>query len=211
MKRDVIIIVGRTGSGKSQWAKIYTRKTKPLYVYDPLLSYPGCEIDEDGEILKDTVENPRPTDRVMIFNRDLVSRASDTCFVRGNCTLLLEECSTIWPKGARLDESMSRQIFLGRHRAVNLILMAQRATSIPIDLRSQANRIVSFGQIESDDLAWLGEFFGKERAKKIPDLKPFSCFDYHDGAVSTYNIKAQAEKYKFFPIENESLDNGELL
>lgn len=211
MKRDVVIVLGRTGSGKSQWSKIYTQKTVPLYVYDPLLSYPDCEVDSSGDALRGSLEYPNETDRIMIYNRELVPTMADVGYVRGGCTLLFEECSTIWAKGGRPDESVMRQIFLGRHRAVNLIFVAQRATSIPIDIRSQANRIVTFGQLENDDINWLSEFFGKEKAKTIPQLKPFHCFDYEDGEVSSYSIRTQAEKNKYFPIDENQLDNDNFL
>lgn len=211
MKRDVVIVLGRTGSGKSQWSKIYTHKTEPLYVYDPLLSYPNCEIDNNGDTLKNTLKFPNDDDRIMFYNNELISTMCDVGYARGNCSLLFEECSTIWAKGGRPDQSVMRQIFLGRHRSVNLMFVAQRATSIPIDIRSQANRIVTFGQLENDDINWLAEFFGKERAKTIPQLKPFECFDYKDGQISSYSIKSQAEKYNYFPIDENQLDSDNFL
>lgn len=197
MKRDVIVILGRTGSGKSQWAKIWAKKISPIYIYDPLWSYQG-EIDMDGSLIEESELYPQKNDRIIYGDPRLVDYACDVAYERGDCTLLFEECSSIWRKGERVSEPVLRQIFLGRHAAVNLVCVAQRSASIPIDLRSQANRVICFSQFEADDVKWLSDIFGKKNTDEISKLKPFECFDYKDGEIMRYSIRAECERNHFF-------------
>src|SRR5207245_10947871 len=106
---------------------------------------------------------------------------------------VLAQVTTITPKGARLDPWLSRLVFLGRHRACSLVVLAQRAASIPIDLRSQITRMVTFAQTEADDLSWLTPFFGREVIVSLPSLEKFFCYDSWNGNVQSYSIREQVK------------------
>lgn len=199
LDREVIIIVGNTGSGKSLWAKLKTRLEKKLFVYDPVASYPAKY--KDKKFIDSLVDMERPTHfKVGTFDSDAAASMGSVSYVWGKNTLLLEEASTFLNKGGKIEEWLKRIIFMGRHRDCSLIMLAQRATYIPIDLRSQATRIISFRQHEEDDLDWLAGKFGKENKKFFPRLKKWECFDFEPDAenekniITRYSIKAAVEK-----------------
>lgn len=57
---------------------------------------------------------------------------------------------------------------------VGLYMVTQRATGVPINVRSQAERVVSFKQREPADLKWLAEWCGEEFAEKVSQLDTHS-------------------------------------
>lgn len=191
MKREVIIILGKTGCGKSWWAKHAVKESERLAVFDPLGS-PEYRVQW---IAPDDIDGMEDAYRQREFRMGIVDpegleSLGSFAYAYGPVTLVLEEFSTIQDKGQRPPEWLRRLIFLGRHKAVNLVAVAQRAVSIPIELRSQASRIVSFAQHEADDLGWLEEFYGPDITDTVPDLPKFTCVDYRtSGEIDRYSIQ----------------------
>lgn len=58
----------------------------------------------------------------------------------------------------------------GNGRGVALYMVTQRATGVPINVRSQAERVISFKQREPADIKWLAEWCGEEFADKVSKL-----------------------------------------
>lgn len=58
----------------------------------------------------------------------------------------------------------------GNGRGVALYMVTQRATGVPINVRSQAERVISFKQREPSDLKWLAESCGEEFSEKVAAL-----------------------------------------
>jgi hypothetical protein len=58
----------------------------------------------------------------------------------------------------------------GNGRGVALYMVTQRATGVPINVRSQAERVISFKQREPADLKWLAESCGEEFSEKVAAL-----------------------------------------
>jgi len=199
MQRDVIVDVGKTGFGKTLWTRIFLKQFHRVLVYDPLQAIEtnyvtDAEIDEmlTEERYLDVEQKEHFT--YGTINKDMLPAFGDLAYVLSNVLLVVEECATVFDKGMRnLPEWAKRLVFQGRHRSVSLLLIAQRPISIPIDIRTQANRIVTFQQHEGDDLDWLIGFFGKENCKQMPFLPKFECLDYWNGQVNRYSIKKQAE------------------
>jgi hypothetical protein len=106
----------------------------------------------------------------------------------GDCLLVVEEAGFIWNKGERIPDWLREIVFLGRHKNVSLAITAQRAAYIPIDLRSQANRLVSFWQTELVDVGWL-ESYLNDRVNEIPTLPKYVCLDAEDNKISRYKIR----------------------
>lgn len=106
----------------------------------------------------------------------------------GNALLVIEECAIAFDKYAKIDRWLRDIIFLGRHRDCGLVVTAQRAASVPIDLRSQLSRLVTFAQSEGDDLSWLKSMLGND-VKELALLPPLECFDVDSMSKSRYIIK----------------------
>lgn len=179
--RKIILVLGLTGFGKSVWTRSYVAGLPRLIVWDPVASY-NVEWMRDEEMIAALDEGRLDKQfRVGSFEPDSPELLGSIAFLQGRCMLVLEEASLIFQKGARLESWASQIVFLGRHRATSLIITAQRATSIPIEIRSQAHRVVSFAQTDHDDLKALKSFFG-EHHKRLADLAPLECLDAGPGA-----------------------------
>lgn len=196
LEREITIVMGMTGWGKSWWSKLYSLKWKNRLIYDPSMSFPEViwgNLDDHVENL--IGEEPVPDFQYGFVDENDVPQAGSITFVRGNMMLMIEECAAVFEKGqARLPEWAKRLCFFGRHRECSLTLIAQRPTYIPIDFRSQANRVITFCQHEDADMQWLKEFFGKERMDRMMSIPKFTCFDWHNGKVTEYSIVDQVKE-----------------
>jgi hypothetical protein len=198
MNRDVVLVLGKTGYGKSVWTKEYTRSKKRLLVYDLCREYPVeyytseqlLDLMEENEQLNEltgeTTALPKEF-RLGAWKTEDADILGSLAFCEGDCTLVTEEMSTLYSRGEKMDAWLREIVFLGRHRRVSLVATAQRAASIPIDLRSQANRVITFQQAEARDMTWLEDYFG-ERSEEISTLPKLECLDYHDDGISRYSV-----------------------
>lgn len=211
MRRDYIVVTGAQGCGKSVWAKQYTSSTSRLLVYDPTRSYP-VNYDWDQRTGEEILIGKHKHFRIGIDNGDDLDMLCDMSYVSGDTTLLIEEAGVLFGRGQKLTSSVRRVIFMGRHRRVNLLLLAQRAVSIPVDLRSQANRFVSFRQIEEQDVAAVSGIMGKQYKSVLPALPELRCLDWCQGKVVAYdlqvgNIRANVSERE--PIAETQILNNE--
>jgi hypothetical protein len=196
LEREITLVMGMTGWGKSWWSKLYCLKWPNLLVYDPAMSFPEVVWGNMSEHIDPMIgEEKLPHYRLGFVDHEEVAQGASASFVRGDSMFMIEECATVFDKGqARLPDWGKRLCFYGRHRECSLTLIAQRPTYIPIDLRSQANRVISFCQHEDGDIQWLGDFYGKERMNRILTVPKFTCFDWHNGNVTEYSIVEQVKE-----------------
>lgn len=204
--REIVLVMGMTGWGKSWWTKLYSRLFPRKLIYDPSATFPVDQYRPIEDIVEDLFDSEK---KIQAFNwgfigQDDVPQAASALFVVENNMLIVEECATVFEKGlARLPEWGKRHCFYGRHRSCSIVLIAQRPTYIPIDFRSQANRVITFCQHEDADMGWLGGFFGKERMDRMLTIPKFTCFDWHNGVVKEYSIRNQVKQ-----VFDVSLDIG---
>ena len=191
--------MGMTGYGKSWWSKIYHRLWKRSIVYDPAGSFPVKQWYRAADILEQWTDTPPPATFSYGFmdkGPDAIGGIGDAVYYYGNMIYFIEECATVFKKGMAIcPEWLTNITFTGRHQACSLVLIAQRPTYIPVDIRSQANRVITFTQHEDSDTDWMKAFFGRERMKALPTLERFKCFDYHNGQVTEYSIKPLVKKH----------------
>jgi hypothetical protein len=194
MNREVVCVIGRQGSGKSLWAKLHTLSCTRLLCYDPACSFPSVRwMGESLDPLEALCNAPGGSFRLGSSIALDVPALVSAGFVIGGCMVVIEEAATVWRKGQRLDEWGERLTFYGRHREESLIVVAQRAVSIPIDIRSQATRVVTFQQSEGDDLAWIEDRIGP-LVSVLPQLAKWECVDAIDGGrLDRYSIRPQVE------------------
>lgn len=109
-------------------------------------------------------------------------------YVAGNCWLVLEEISTLFNVGGKIDGPYRDAVLIGRHQRVSIMAIAQRAVNIPITLRSQASRFISFRQQESADIDTLSDIIGKENAQRCKSFPDLHCMDWEKGVTTEYKI-----------------------
>lgn len=191
MERDFIIVVGNQGHGKSVWSKSYAESKTRLLVYDPLQSYRVDFGTDPEQWVEPTVSGTNQEFRYGSGFPFELEMLGNCAYAAGNCTFIVEECALIFRRGEELHDWAKPLVFMGRIQRVSLVLIAQRASKIPMDIRSQASRLVTFRQTEPSDVSALIDRIG-EAGEAIPELPPLECIDWNNGEVSRYSIPKPA-------------------
>lgn len=191
MDRDFIVVFGNQGFGKSVWKKSYTASKTRLLEYDPLAADSSVDFVTDPSVWgQDVLDGNIKTFRYGTYYREELPLFGSLAFAVGECTFSIEECGTLFVRGERMDQWLSDLVFMGRHPQVNLICVAQRASSVLVDVRSQAQRIVTFLQTEPNDVKALCDRVGSEYEEEIRSLPKLHCmdFDMTTGTVDRYAV-----------------------
>ena len=201
--REIVLVMGRTGMGKSIWTRSYCKNKKRIFAYDPLMELNVNYVDRrelinlhDSGLLSS--DNPHAV-RIGVTNEEDLEVLAALAFLHGDAHLVIEEAGILFPPGARAPSWMRDAVFIGRHRRLSLLITAQRPTSIPVDMRSQASRVVCFSQREQRDMGWLEEFYG-EQSQDVPSLGVFECLDSDSAGVKRYKIDVKNDDKK--PLQN---------
>lgn len=189
MTREVIAVLGKTGFGKSVWTKKYAAPKTRLFVFDPLRAYPCEYLDCETLIARHDKGDFAPGKSFAIGSNtpaDLEVLGALT-MLASDALLIVEECAIAFDKYGKIPDWLRDIVFLGRHRDASILVTAQRAASVPIDLRSQISRLVTFQQSEGDDLSWLKPFVGGD-IKNLPSLPVLYCIDATSAEKIEYSI-----------------------
>ena len=194
MNRDFIVIVGAQGAGKTVWAKKYTAAEKRLFVFDPMASYRADFNSDPGE-MADRIQSGHVSHfRLGSHYPDDLPLLGSLAYLAGDCTFILEEAALVFKRGQLLEPWAKRLIFAGRHVLVNFIVLAQRATSIPVDIRSQATRFITFRQTEPDDVKACADRIGyaldgdQDIRDVLPALPDLECLDFDGRQIKKYPL-----------------------
>ena len=172
MKNLFITVLGKKGSGKSYFVKsILNNFPQPVFVLDSLDEYTPGVIFNSGYIFLEYLKMQKPNiSGVYILrpeNDNDVKMFFETIFSIGNCTTVIEETS-IYCNPYKIDENFKKILNYGRHKSINLIAIARRASEIHRDITAQSDCIVSFKQTESRDISILESV--DEKAKRLNEL-----------------------------------------
>jgi hypothetical protein len=115
----------------------------------------------------------------------------------GSMLLVLDEVgvwtdSTFGPATTQAGRVLAALAQNGRHDGLALVLIAQRASSIPKSARAQATDIWAFRQDEPSDVAALAERIGDEQAGQVSRLPVGQSIEWRD--TTTTNTTTPALK-----------------
>lgn len=191
MRRDFILVCGNQGFGKTVWTKAYAASKPRLLVFDPKAEYPGVDfLTPPDEWINGVVERTTKCFKFGTYLAEEVEMLWQAAFAATDCTLINEECTLLFNRGEDVPEWARPMIFMGREPQLNLILVTQRANSVPVGIRSQASRIVTFLQTEPDDVRALAARIGRERAEEIATLRELECLDWQAGqGIKRYSVR----------------------
>jgi hypothetical protein len=175
-QRDITLVFGKTGMGKTQWARQYLKTIDRVLVLDPLEEYHECVFYDD---LSDLIDH---CNKYKIFrcgynnltDFPLLCRITKTI---PETTLVIEEAQRVLPPRKLLDENFTELIYRGRHYGSGLLMVAQRASTVDIAVRSQFTRLITFRQSESKDVDWICDCSGFDLADEILGLEPLEYFE----------------------------------
>lgn len=188
---ELVIVLGKRRWGKSTWAGKFLASKPRRFIFDPFAKFPAEYLTEQQVIERheNGLLHPTKSPRLNVascFIGDIDLLAS-VAFLNGHAYFVIEECGVAFNVGERLSEPLQEALFLGGHNWLSIVLVAQRAASIPIPLRSQATRVVTFRQDEENDVKWLRPYF-REQYEDIPQLEKLECLDSENGDVRRYSI-----------------------
>lgn len=169
-QRQMVLITGQTGSGKSTYARNYlANKTRVLIADADFREYGALDFTQSGfDSLLDYLQAHKSFFRVSYTPRpweyDLMC---DAARVVGDVTFVIEECDRFPDPRTCIeyDEIVSR----GRHWGVSILAVSRFPAAIPIDLRREANQIIAFRHHEPADIEWYSKVIGKT-AEQLPTL-----------------------------------------
>lgn len=190
MQRDVILISGQTGTGKTTLARRMFGETPRAFLADAgFEEFPARYFGEYPSLVQHlsaigafsdfrssslrlshvpfrVAYTPRLNEHALIF---------DTAVELGNLTLFLEEADRFADPGQlpEYDEVITR----GRHYGISIVAISTHPYGLPKELRRQATRIIAFHQDEPSDLDYLADRIG-EAAYTLPQLPRFSYLDW---------------------------------
>jgi hypothetical protein len=189
--RAFIIVVGNQQCGKSVWSKAYAAAQTRLLCFDPLASYMGVDFASDPEQwIPAVIERKVEAFRYGVYWDDELPMICHAAAAAGDCMLLIEECGLCFDKARGIPDFLKQHVFMGTHIGVDRLFVAQRANSIPVDVRSQASRIVTFRQTEPNDVRAICERIGREYEDELFSLPKLTCLDWNGetGQVDRYSI-----------------------
>ena len=174
--RDIVVIVGKTGTGKTYYANEYLYEYNRVIIIDPLDEYAGLAFNTYSDLIMHCMDNPIFRVKMIDIQPDTLEEVSSIAYGLGSCCLCVEEAQRSIPWGREeLPESFADILYRGRHLNLSLVVVAQRASTINIALRSQYTKIISFSQTEQADLEWLFKCTGY---KEVYDLRTFTGHEH---------------------------------
>jgi ABC-type dipeptide/oligopeptide/nickel transport system ATPase component len=152
--RNITLIFGRTGSGKSFHAKKLIKNYNRVVIVDALYEYEnGIIFNSFDDFINYNIEflPPRFTFICRFQTDEEIEFLFKTCYQIGNLLLVLEEAEIYISPYSKSSEFLNL-VRYGRHRSISILGIARRTAELSIDLRAMVNKIISFKQTEIYDL-----------------------------------------------------------
>ena len=194
------MVLGATNTGKDFWVACALELAARVIVYDPAedpkwpavgfraTTVARLAIEVESGALKLTAPSlrvvcvPRPSDfrRKETGRHDKAEEQAEElaallsmCRAAGNMVVVVGEVGQLPSTCA---PALAELAMKDRHRGIAAIYISQRATGIPLNVRSQASQIVSFLQHDADDRDGLrrqcGDDFEAQAAAWTPGAPP---------------------------------------
>lgn len=175
-RRKVVLIFGKTGSGKTTLAKSLMKAFTRVVIFDPLAEYPGLVVSSFEDFCELHLEEREEFHVVCRFASadDFDTEAMYDYTARalwhiGNLLLLCEE-TELFLNSSNRSSYINHLINFGRHKEISIIGVGRRPSDIAIKLRAQCTSVVSFTQNEPRDLQYLQAWgFDSEELVTLPE------------------------------------------
>lgn len=182
MQNKIVVLTGRRGGGKTSTVKQILRFVPRFLVLDVHGEYgdlPGVvTVRNEGELMEFLeVNEARPSwGGRYVSDYDVVGAAEDLCFHAyeesrpgSPVTLVLDEAHLIMSP-SHVEQELGRALRLGRHKALNILLVTTRLAEIARSATAQADDFILCGRIsEPNDLEALRERTGDDFARQVRD------------------------------------------
>jgi len=176
MTREVILIFGKTGSGKTVKAKSISSQYIRTVVIDSLYEYREGLIFYDfysfAYYLKNKYTENKPFSYILRFSTDEdYEKLFLVLFAMKNYLLIVEEAELYISPYSKKTE-FNKIVRYGRHKEISILGVARRASELSQDFKAQVNKIYSFVQTNPIDLQIMRGF-------GFHGLDKLSNYSYH--------------------------------
>lgn len=187
-------ITGKTGSGKSFFARHLTRGLPRLIVLDPNFKLDDWGLEEwNRDTKKALLEGDDVRIRVTWTERGSSSDFWDEVmwevFEAGDCVLYIDEVYSLAPQGKWMPVVMQKIYTQGRTLGLGAISASQRPRWIPPFCISEAEHFIAFRLNKKLDREYMSEFMGDEVRDPIPPEDPHGFWYYNIHQLDSEYVK----------------------
>lgn len=184
---NIIGVLGKKGSGKTEFVKSSLEHIKRYIVIDPLYEYPGV-IFEDWAELAIFLNEVQDVDFKIIYRP--IDKEDNENFFRivnevNNYTLIVEEVD-FWCDSHWIHPELDTICRYGRHFKRSLIWISRNPYEINRFLTRQSDLLVTFKQTEPRDLDYFSRYTFN---KNLETLKEFEYAYWGDQEILTKILK----------------------
>jgi hypothetical protein len=176
IQNRIVGIIGRKGTGKSTRLAERLQTEKRVFVWDPMAEHDWSPNE---------ISSPADLESFFRWNRkqqmwaanyvpgnelpDELEEICPTLYGRGGMTLAIEEVPLICT-ASHLEPAFGKLIRTGRHKQIDILWTAQRASEVSRTLTSLTDEFVLFSQTEPRDLDAISARCGPQAADKVAQL-----------------------------------------
>lgn len=188
VQNQVVGVVGRKGSGKSTRVATLLKYVPRVLAWDPMADhvdllpdrFEGLE-DDLYEYFNEVSEGRLKTFACAVVPDDVENEFEPICelvFDFGPMLFCVEEAPFICRAGV-ITPKFGKIVRTGRHRGIDLLWTAQRASEVSRTLTSATDIWIFFSQTEPRDLDAIAERCGREIADKVAGLGLHDSFTWN--------------------------------
>lgn len=195
MKNQIIIVLGKKGSGKTYLMRRLIADKLRVVIYDPLRQFPGSGVIIAQPVpLIEYLKARGPGEFKAVYqpdfsardDKDIIQREFKTVCRIVDCLsdvyFVIDEID-LYTSHSACPAYFNNFIQRGRHKRISLAVTTRRHTETTRHLTAQADILISFHQHEPNDIKYLGGFFGS-LAQDLPRLPPYHYIKYDNGTVT---------------------------
>jgi len=170
-QREIFLIYGKTGSGKTTLAKDIIKNYKRIIIIDNLAEYDGTIIENFSDFCDYIIDKKEFVICCRFTEDEDYEYLFKVLFEIPDILLVLEEAEMyISPYAKRTD--FLRLVKYGRHRDISILGIARRTSELSSNFRSQVDKIYTFKQTEPNDLKILEDLgFNINEVQNLPEYK----------------------------------------
>lgn len=194
--REVVLITGKTGSGKSVLMKELLLSKDRVIIFDSNLEYidqdppfPALLIYNYCDLVDFLIKNQRKPFKIVFVPlqdpKSLIELKTGEKLILfeligkiifqtlNNVTFAVEEIANFMNKNS-CPLYFDKIVRLGRHNSISIYCTTQRPPDMHPNLKAQCTRFISFKQHLPNDIEWIGDVINdKAQANILRDLETF--------------------------------------
>lgn len=174
-----MILVGRTGAGKSYLGRRFINGLSRLVVFDPKGTLAtGWNLEPWSDKGERALLEGKPVRlRVPAPLDGQWDGYAQTIYHAGNCTLYIDEAYGVVPPGKRIPEYLNALYTRGRELRIGVWAATQRPTWVPLVMLSEAEWLFVFRLQMAADRQRMAELMGPEVENVVKDKHGFYAYN----------------------------------